>query len=118
MKWVEIITLRVSGTVPSQLADEFLKELDKVSTTKNLEEIRMYRNSINDVSIHIHWKSEQEGQHKSAFGLTLSQALKDYGLLNHSVWLETAAIEYPSPVSGTPCLRRSRDTVRPTGESR
>jgi hypothetical protein len=117
MKWVEIITLRVSGAIPSELADEFLKELGKVSTTKNLEEIRMYRNSINDVSIHIHWKSEQEGQHKSDFGLMLSQALKDYGLLNHSVWVQTAALEYPSSVPGTSCLQRSRNSVRPSGEN-
>jgi len=35
------------------------------------------------------------GQSKSSLGLRLSSALKNLGLLNHSVWVETAALEFP-----------------------
>jgi len=99
MKWVEIITLRSSSRINTEFVDELLKELkkvDKPETPKHLAEIRVYHHSIveTDLSIHIYWKSEQGSQHKSSLGLKLSSALKDLGLLNHSVWIETAALEF------------------------
>ncbi len=103
MKWVEIITLRSPVNINKQFLDELLKQLkqaDKSDTPKHLSEIRMYHHSIveTDLSIHIYWKSEwkpeQGDQPKSSLGLKLSYALKDLGLLNHSVWVETAALEY------------------------
>jgi len=63
----------------------------------DLMEIRVYHHSVveTDFSIHIHWKSEPGRQDKSPLGLRLSSALRDLGLLNHSVWVETTAPEFP-----------------------
>ena len=94
MKWVEIITLRSPAQVDTQFVDELLKEARKSDAPKDLVDIRIYHHSVveTDLSIHIYWKSETGNQHKTPLGLKFSYALKNLGLLNHSVWVETAAL--------------------------
>ena len=97
MKWVEIITLRSPTKINTQFIDELVKQVDQSDTPKHLVEIRTYHHSVveTDLSIHIHWRSAPGTQHKSALGLKFSYALKNLGLLNHSVWVESAAMEPP-----------------------
>jgi len=97
MKWIEIITLRSPTRINTQFVDELVKQVDRSDTPKHLVEIRTYHHSVveTDLSIHIHWRSEPGTQHKSALGLKFSYALRNLGLLNHSVWVETAAVEVP-----------------------
>jgi hypothetical protein len=101
MKSVEIITLRSPARINTQFVDELLKELSEsespTDTPKHLVEIKIYHHSVveTDLSIHIYWKSEPGSQNKSSLGLRFSAALKNLGLLNHSVWVETAALEFP-----------------------
>jgi hypothetical protein len=97
MKWVEIITLRSPGRINTQFVYELVKQVES-DKPKQLEEIRIYHHSVveTDLSIHLHWKSEPGSQHhKSPLGLKFSYALRNLGLLNHSVWVETAAKEMP-----------------------
>lgn len=101
MRWVEIITLRSPANIDTQFVDELLKEVNESDSPtdkpKHLLEIRIYHHSVveTDLSIHIHWKSEPGSQYKSPLGLKLSYALKNLGLLNHSIWVETAALKFP-----------------------
>ena len=97
MKWVEIITLRSPTRINTQLVDELVKQVDRSDMPRHLVEIRIYHHSVveTDLSIHIHWKSEPGSQHKSPLGLKFSYALRNLGLLNHSVWVETSALEVP-----------------------
>ena len=94
MKWVEIITLRSPSRINTQFVDELLKEAGKSDAQQHLVEIRTYLHSVveTDLSIHIYWNSERGSQQKTPLGLKLSYALKNLGLLNHSVWVETAAL--------------------------
>jgi hypothetical protein len=94
MKWIEIITLRSPANISTQFLDELLKEVGKSETPEDLIEIRIYHHSVveTDLSIHIHWKSETGSQHKTPLGLRFSYALRNLGLLNHSVWVETGAL--------------------------
>jgi hypothetical protein len=77
--------------------DELLKQAEKADIPKHLVEIRIYHHSVveTDLSIHIYWRSEPGSQNKSPLGLKLSYALRNLGLLNHSVWIETADLEVP-----------------------
>jgi len=101
MKWVEIITLRSPGNTNRDLVDGLLKEVSSsdlpTDTPMDLIEIKVFHHSVveTDLSIHIYWKSEPGSQDKSPLGLRFSSALKPLGLLNHSVWVETAALEFP-----------------------
>ena len=94
MKWVEIITLRSPSRINTQFVDELLKEAGKSDAQQHLVEIRIYHHSVveTDLSIHIYWNSEPGSQHKTPLGQMFSYALKNLGLLNHSVWVETAAL--------------------------
>jgi len=114
MKWIEIITLRSPTRINTKFVDELVKQVDQSHTPKHLVEIRTYHHSVveTDLSIHIHWRSEPGTQHKSALGLKFSYALRNLGLLNHSVWVETAAMEVPF-VSGN---SKSQDI--PTGDAK
>jgi hypothetical protein len=97
MKWVEIITLRSPGNINRELVDELLKGVGEsdspTDTPKHLLEIKIYYHSVveTDLSIHIYWESEAGNQHKSPLGLRIFSALRNMGLLNHSVWIERVA---------------------------
>ena len=94
MKWIEIITLRSPANISTQFLDDLLKEVGKSDKPEHLIEIKIYHHSVveTDLSIHIHWKSETGSQQKTPLGLRFSYALKNLGLLNHSVWVETGAL--------------------------
>jgi hypothetical protein len=101
MKWVEIISLRSPTNIEIPFVDELLKGISEsdlpTDTPEHLVEIRAYHHSIveTDLSIHIYWNSEPGSQDKSPLGLRFYSVLKPLGLLNHSVWTETAALEFP-----------------------
>jgi hypothetical protein len=40
-----------------------------------------------DLSVHLYWNSDRPEQDGSALGIRLAQALKDFGLVDHSVWI-------------------------------
>lgn len=100
MRWVEIIALRSPSRINGQFIDQLLngvgRSKDSADRPNDLVEIRTYHHSTveTDLSIHIHWESEKESQDKSPLGLRLSSVLKPFGLLNYSVWVETAAREF------------------------
>jgi hypothetical protein len=98
MKWIEIISLRCPGNIDTRFIDELLKGVSESDSVmpNHLIEIKVFHHSVveTDLSIHIYWKSEPGSQNKSPLGLRISSALKPLGLLNHSVWVETAAQEF------------------------
>jgi hypothetical protein len=117
MKWVEIITLRSLAKINKKFVDELMKEVGESDspkdTPKHLIEIKIYHHSVveTDLSIHIYWKSEPGIQNKSPLGLRFSSALRNLGLLSHSVWVETGAMEFPlSNANSKPPNIRTRDT--------
>ena len=95
MKWIEVITLRSLAKVDPQLLDQLLGQVVKSKTPGHPAKIRIYHHSVveTDLSIHIHWETERELPRESPLGQQLSYALKAFGLLTHSVWVETGALE-------------------------
>ena len=97
MKSIEIITLRSPSRIDEKFIGELLNGVGKsdeaTDKRKHLAGIRIYHESVveTDLSIHIYWESEGECRDKSPLGLRLSSALRPLGLLNYSVWVETAA---------------------------
>lgn len=90
MRWLEIITIRSAGNIPKPVIAELLRQMDQIDDIKRPAAIKMYHHAgmDTDVSIHIHWNSISGSQGKSPLGLMLSHALKEFGLLNHSIWIE------------------------------
>ena len=86
MKWLEIIEIRSASADPETL-QSILKDL--VKSEKN-QKIRSYcRLNINsDFSIHLHHDSETILTGGSPLGLQLASSLKEFGLVNHNIWIE------------------------------
>ncbi len=88
MNWLEVIKLRSTGK-SSALMDELLMSVSQAGQS-GLVEMKTYRHAglDTDLSVHLHWKSERPEQNGSALGLRLAQAFKEFGLVDHSVWIE------------------------------
>ncbi len=108
MKCVEIITLRSPANISTEFLDTLLGQISNSEIPKQLVELKIYRHAVveTDLSIHIHWESEKESRRKSAIGLVISTALKNMGLLNHSVWIETTAWEINQRLGGSADMKR------------
>jgi hypothetical protein len=90
MNWVEIIALRSNGNIQQSVIQELLKLGADGDERNGLTGMKIYRNAwINtDISIHLHWKSTPTELRGSAMGLRLLYTLKEFGLVNHSIWVE------------------------------
>ncbi len=90
MNWIEIITLRSNGKIDESLIQELLKPVDGGSESDGLTAVKVYRNAWidTDVSIHLHWKSTEANQQGSILGQALVKILEEFGLVNHSAWVE------------------------------
>ncbi len=88
MKWLEVIKLRSTGK-DSTLLKELLLSLDK-SGQPTLVEMKTYHHATleTDLIVHLHWESGKLERNGSALGLRLAHGLKEFGLADHSVWIE------------------------------
>jgi hypothetical protein len=89
MKWLEVIKLRSAGN-GEKIMEEFLRPTAKFGQNRGLMEMRTYRHAAleTDLSVHLHWESVRPEQGGSALGLRLAQALREFGLIDHSIWIE------------------------------
>ena len=87
MKWLEIIELR-SGN--SDLESQLEKIVNEVEDEINKQAIKAYsRVQIDtDFSIHLFHDSEINEFGRSPLGLRIASSLKEFGLVNHSIWIE------------------------------
>ncbi len=90
MRWVEIITLRSNGDFQESLITELMKPLAESDANGGLMTMKVYRNAwvSNDLSIHLRWRSMKAEPKRSPMGLRLSETLNEFGLVNHSIWVE------------------------------
>jgi hypothetical protein len=88
MKWLEVIKLRSAGK-SSGLLEELLLSINNFGQ-RGLVEIKTFRHAAleSDLSVHLHWESERPEQNGSTLGIRLGQAFKEFGLIDHSVWIE------------------------------
>jgi hypothetical protein len=94
MNWLEIIELRSAGfdkgTVEKQL-EKLLGEFEKNMVGKGIKSYR--RVSVDsDFSIHLLHETEQIETWGSELGLRLVSALREFGMINHTIWKETRCI--------------------------
>ena len=89
VKWLEIIKLRRAGN-GEEILGEFLRSLVRSGQIRELVEIKTYRHASfeSDLNVHLYWESERPKPNGSALGLHLAQAFREFGLMNHSVWIE------------------------------
>jgi len=89
MKWLEVLEIRISGN-DHELLKSHLKQLVKEVNKEKRQKLIVYRQLDLDTDISIHLfhdliKVENSG---SELGLRVASALKEFGLVNHNVWVE------------------------------
>jgi hypothetical protein len=85
MKRLEIIHLRLAGPGPKGLANRIL---ESVENHDGLVSIQVYRSFPvdTDLSIHLHLDTSPDDPLATELGVRLAVALKEYGMVKHSVW--------------------------------
>jgi len=88
VKWLEVVKLRSAGRNPGSL-EELLRSMSQVKE-KGLVEMQTYHHAAleTDLSVHLLWESEFPETNGSAPGLRLVQALKEFGLTDHAIWVK------------------------------
>lgn len=87
MRRLETIHIRHGGTAPAELMEEVRRTAKRVA---HLAEVRLYRHAIwsTDHCVHLHVNTNTNDPQCSEFGLRLAEALREYGMVEHTVWLE------------------------------
>lgn len=89
MKWLEIIEIRISGN-DHELLEFHFKQLVKEVNKEKEQKLILYRqlDLDTDISIHIFHDSIKAENSGSDLGIRIASALKEFGLVNHNVWVE------------------------------
>ncbi len=90
MKWLEIIELRSVGNNRELLESQLQKLIIEVDKEIKKQAIVAYSRVLidTDFSIHLFHDSKKAEKSGSQLGLRLASALKVFGLINHSIWIE------------------------------
>ncbi len=92
MKWIEVIELRSAKGNQELLESKLQQLIDAVSKEGKQQTIKAYKRVMldDDFSIHLFHDSNKIENSGSRLGLYIASVLKDFGLVNHSVWAELA----------------------------
>ncbi|PKN64979.1 MAG: hypothetical protein CVU57_12705 [Deltaproteobacteria bacterium HGW-Deltaproteobacteria-15] len=104
MKWVEVIQLRCCGAVEHKknldislklrmLTEELLSSLLSEDGGSWLREVKIFHNAAitTDVCLHLHWDKALASRQGSTVGFCIADSLKEFGLVDRSVWVEEPA---------------------------
>lgn len=88
MKWAEVITVRSTGGDSKRLASALRSLMEDVDTKHRREQIRLYQRIGlgSDFCLVLFHEGEKVASDGSRIGLRLTAALKDFGMVNHTVW--------------------------------
>ena len=89
MKWLEIIEIRSVGSNQEILKSK-METLTREVPKEAEQGIRTFSHVTNssDFSIHLFHDSRIVPAAESDLGLHIASSLKEYGLVNHSIWME------------------------------
>ena len=90
MNWVEIIHLRLIGTRSPELIKDLLSQVLDLDQQEHSQKVKVYRhqNIEGDLSVVLECKSDGAVKAPSDLGLHLTSALREYGRVDFSAWIE------------------------------
>ena len=93
MKWLEIIELRSTGVDRTKIERRLRDLAGETERETKPRAIELYIHGLveTDLSVHVIHDSEPVDVTGSPLGLHLASALKQFGLVNHSVWIEKSS---------------------------
>lgn len=90
MKWLEIIELRSAECNRNVLRSRLQKLSDEMAKETGKQSVKAFSSvkTESDFSIHLIHHSKEAEYCGSPLGLRLVAALKEFGLVNHTIWVE------------------------------
>ncbi len=91
---LEIIDVRSGSAKSKELAAELEQLVQSLAQNSDSEKIKIYTHFhyATDFSLHLFYKISDRDQLNNQLGLRLASSLKEYGLVNHSIWIESEYI--------------------------
>ena len=88
MIWLEMISIRTAGIIEAGKVFEVCRQMFQSIADEKLLKLTVFCNARyeTDISIHLQWKSDHAAG--SILGREMSSALSDFGLINHTLWIE------------------------------
>jgi hypothetical protein len=91
MKWMEFIKIQ---TASSNVDAKMLRLIEQFKESRGLLEVKVFRHaSVDDCSLCLCWNTDAPEPRGSSVGFMLCNSLKQYGLVDHAVWIEKETIE-------------------------
>ena len=92
MRRLEIIQLRLAGSLPDGLLEEISQS---AVSEKTPTLVFIYHRAIveTDIAIHIRQELPESDNQASDLGLRLAAAIKEYGMVEHTVWRDAMSSE-------------------------
>ncbi len=86
MRWMEFIKVQTARADVAEILLDFVIECKKCH---GLLEAKVFsHSSVNDCSLCLLWNTNGAKPLGSSIGVQMSNTLKKYGLVDHSVWVE------------------------------
>jgi hypothetical protein len=100
MRWHEVIHLRVIDQEYERLIPIFTQLLEEIREKENCLKVKLFKRAQieTDVCFHLLHESDNAEDTGSAVGLRLADALKQFGMVNHTVW--TQIDQMSDPITG------------------
>ena len=90
MRWLEIIDLRSDTSTWKSMEAHVQKMITDLNRDTENHSLTAYSQAMveNDFSIHLTHESCSVEKSGSTLGLHLASVLREFGMVNHSVWIE------------------------------
>jgi hypothetical protein len=90
MVWLEMIRLRARQGQTEEVLNLLLDSLSDVAAEQGLSQVYLYNSAgcCTDLALSLVWNIDSPQRPGSRTGLRISEALKTFGLVEHSIWRE------------------------------
>jgi len=88
MRWLEMINIRTARVIEAARIIELCRQNFQSMAHEKLLKLTVYCSAMytTDISIHLQWNSDPGPE--SILGSEVSAALRDLGLISHTLWIE------------------------------
>lgn len=98
MRWIETIKVQSATGKEQAVENELIvlaREAQKSLNCQGIQEAIVSRHASvpGHLAIRLYWDTECPQIQGSLLGLSLAQSLRDFGLVDHSVWIENRRIQ-------------------------
>ena len=94
MKWMEIIKLQIAREEKEQVLQEIKELLETIGSSSGMMQAAIYEEGTlyGDLAVLLIWETPSLNKNGSREALQLKQLFREFGLVNHTVWLLSATL--------------------------